>query len=76
MVRDPPGDGQPLGEGSYRIGNLLGGKDKWWCLNRTYPIGIEAWKPTSYDDSGTVLAQAVANVTDDFRRVFGKLDVQ
>ena len=68
-------EGAELYEGSHRIGRLVGGKDKWWHLNRYRrpPIGIEAWRPSSYDDYDTVLREAVADVNRDVGAVLRKL---
>jgi hypothetical protein len=68
-------EGAELYEGSHRIGRLVGGKDKWWHLKRYRrpPIGIEAWRPSTYDDYDAVLREAVADVTRDVGAVLRKL---
>lgn len=73
----PPDDGVSLGEGSYRVGRLLGGrKDKWWHLRDDRPpIVTEAWRPTSYAETDGVLREAVADVSRDVRAVLQKVGV-
>jgi hypothetical protein len=68
-------EGADLYEGSHRIGRLVGGKDKWWHLKRYRrpPIGIEVWRPSSYDDYDAVLHEAIADVTRDLSAVLRKL---
>jgi hypothetical protein len=64
-------------EGDYRIGPLLGRKDKWWHLKRDADsIATEAWRPTSYENPELVIAEAITDVIRDLRSVFQKLGVQ
>lgn len=73
----PPGDGVSFTEGSYRIGPLLGGKDKWWQLKvDSGHVGMEHWwRASSYDDQDMVLSEAVRDVTHDVRAALTKIGV-
>jgi hypothetical protein len=58
--------GSDFSDGYYRIGFLVGKKDKWWHLKADkVSILTEAWRPSSYDDSQVVLREAVSDVTQD-----------
>jgi hypothetical protein len=58
--------GPPFGIGSYRIGHLIGTKDKWWHLKQDDdPIITEAWRPSSYQNVEVILSEAADNVTKD-----------
>lgn len=71
-----PDNAQSFDEGSYRIGSLLGRKDKWWHLKCSSPAVLtETWMPVSYGDEAAVLAEAVADVTSDVSAVLSKLGV-
>lgn len=71
-----PDDGVSFVEGSYRIGSLLGRKDKWWHLSDNEPsMVIEAWRALSYSSRDTVIAEAIADVTRDVRAVLSRLSV-
>jgi hypothetical protein len=63
-------------EGLYRIGSILGGKDKWWHLkdDETNLVTL-AWRPKSYAAYEAILAEAVADVTRDVRLALEKLGV-
>jgi len=75
--RDPPTEGLAAqsGEGSYRIGHVLIGKDKWWYL-KDYPPDPLAprlkaeWRPTTYADFDRLIREAVADVSRDVEAVF------
>lgn len=68
--------GADFADGYYRIGFLVGKKDKWWHLNQDDPPIISAaWRPLSYDDPETVLSEAVADVTRDVLSIMRLLDV-
>lgn len=58
--------GSDFADGYYRIGFLVGNKDKWWHL-KSGDDGIltQHWRPSSYDDLDVVLAEAVDDVTRD-----------
>jgi hypothetical protein len=72
----PPDDGLSFTEGSYRIGLLVGAKDKWWHLKAApLPVINEAWQPVSYADPQAALREAVDNVSRDVREALGKLGV-
>jgi hypothetical protein len=75
-------NGNPIAEGSYRIGSLLGGSDKWWHLKEYPPPIFEtlpvinlpgAWRPTSYGDYDLVLREAVDDVNRDVEAVLRML---
>jgi hypothetical protein len=58
--------GQDFGDGYYRIGYLVGKKDKWWHLKADDdPILTQVWRPSSYDNLAVVLSGAVDDVTRD-----------
>jgi Domain of unknown function (DUF4304) len=66
----PPEGSDPFREGSYRIGLLVGQKDKWWHLkDDPAPILTQAWRPSSYDDQPTVISEAVVSVDREIRAV-------
>lgn len=79
VFAEPPAAGPrptELGaEGSYRAGMVLHGKDKWWCLQQTAGSthGL-TWRPSSYDNPGDVITQAIADVTHDVRLVLTQLE--
>ena len=59
--------------GSYRLGSLLHGKDKWWCLR---PIEWEfslSWRPSSYEDPALVRREAIADVTNDVEQLLQRI---
>jgi len=80
-------DLESLDEGSYRIGHVNGGRDKWWRLkNDDLPsffgpedgmptVVFEGWRPGSYADSEAVLVEAVADVNRDVASALGKIGV-
>lgn len=71
-----PRSGEPFTEGSYRIGWLVGDKDKWWHLRNDAPsLVTKPWRATKYDDPATVFAEAVADVTRDVRAALATLGV-
>jgi len=58
--------GSDFKDGSYRIGHLIGKKDKWWHLKPDDdPVLADAWRPTSYAKPESVIFEAVDNVTSD-----------
>jgi hypothetical protein len=64
------------GEGSNRIGHLIGIKDKWWHLKQDDdPIITEAWRPSTYDNRDMILSEAVEDVTHDVLCAMKLLDV-
>ncbi|MGC9943719.1 MAG: hypothetical protein ABSE48_17980 [Verrucomicrobiota bacterium] len=64
------------GEGSHRIGHLLGPKDKWWHLKQDDDsILTQAWRPSSYENTDVVISEAVGNVTSDVLAAMKLLDV-
>jgi hypothetical protein len=73
-----PDDSVSYTEGSFRISGILGRhSDKWWHLKQDNPpIIAEAWRPTTYDEFETVLAQAVADVTRDVTEALAKLGMK
>lgn len=65
--------GENFRDGYYRIGHLVGEKDKWWHLKADDdPILTQAWRPSSYDDVQLVLSEAVDDVT---RNVLSTLEL-
>ena len=63
-------------EGCYRIGPLLGRKDKWWHLKDDEALSVtEAWRPSSYGNYANVIAEAIIDVSRDVRAVLHKLGV-
>ncbi len=53
-------------DGYYRIGFLVGEKDKWWHLKADDdPIITQAWRPSQYGNLEAVLSEAVDDVTQD-----------
>jgi hypothetical protein len=71
-----PGHWETFTAGSYRIGWLVGGMDKWWHLKDDKPTLVtEEWRPTSYDDPDSVFAEAVDDVTRDVRLALARIGV-
>jgi hypothetical protein len=69
--------GSSLSDGYYRIGGLIGTKDKWWHLKQDDdPIVTLAWRPSSYGDREVVLSEAVEDVTRDVLSVLSMLGRQ
>jgi Domain of unknown function (DUF4304) len=63
-------------DGAYRIGPLLGRKDKWWHLKDDDALEVtEAWRPSSYDQYGNVISEAIKDVSRDEQAVLRKLGV-
>lgn len=59
--------------GSYRLGSILYGADKWWCLlPNDWPFGM-AWKPSSYDDAARLRREAIIDVTEDVERFLRRI---
>ncbi len=72
-----PTDGVSFSGGRYyRIGCMIGDKDKWWNLkdNRGSRL-TDTWRPSSYEDYDAVLSQAVADVTSDIRKALTRIGV-
>jgi hypothetical protein len=66
-----------LGEGSNRIGFLVGSKDKWWHLKKDDdPILTLAWRPSNYENKDLVISEAVYDVTRDVISVLILLNIQ
>jgi hypothetical protein len=66
-----------LEDGYYRIGFLIGSKDKWWHLKQgDDPIITLAWRPSSYENTDAVISQAVDDVTRDVISALILLNVQ
>jgi len=58
--------GSDFQDGYYRIGFLVGKKDKWWHLKADDdPILTQAWRPSGYENLEIVLSEAVDDVTRD-----------
>ena len=75
-VAEVPAAGRPFGEGSYRIGWIVGNADKWWHLKKDRPPEFtQAWRPTSYDDPDAVLREAADDVTRDVLTVLRRVGV-
>jgi hypothetical protein len=65
-----------LGEGSHRIGHLLGPKDKWWHLKQDDDgILTQTWRPSNYENADEVISEAVDDVTRDVLSAMTLLDV-
>jgi hypothetical protein len=69
-------DLEPDPEGSHRLGILLYGKDKWWCLAPNQNTYGMAWRPTSYDDPEHVLTSAVEDVSTDVAKFFAMMEAR
>ena len=68
--------GTDFRDGYYRIGFLVGKKDKWWHLKAgDDPIITQAWRPSQYQDLAAVLSEAVDDVTRDVLSVTQLLGV-
>jgi hypothetical protein len=68
--------GPRQGEGYYRIGFLVGKKDKWWHLKQDDdPILTQAWRPSSYENVDVVIAEAIDDVTRDVLSALRSLNV-
>ncbi len=64
VIGDRSGDN--FRDGYYRIGHLVGKKDKWWHLKPDDdPITGHGWRPSSYDNPDVVFSEAIADVTRD-----------
>ena len=68
--------GDHFPEGPYRIGHLVGKKDKWWHLqlDRDH-IGTQSWRPSTYADTSLVLTEVVDDVGRDVATVLNLLQV-
>jgi hypothetical protein len=66
-------DLEPNPEGSHRIGILVHGEDKWWCLSPNDSIYAITWRPTTYADPEAVLDGAVADLSKDVHALFALL---
>ena len=58
--------------GIYRIGQIVHGRDKWWCLADN-PFGGLGWRASSYGDRAAVFEEVMANVTEDVAEVLADL---
>jgi len=52
-------------DGVYRLGSIVHGRDKWWCLLATDNLHGITWRATSYADQSQVFQEALADVTSD-----------
>jgi hypothetical protein len=58
--------GSDFRDGYYRIGFLIGKKDKWWHLKADEDsILTQVWRPSSYDNFDFVLSEAIDDVSGD-----------
>jgi hypothetical protein len=65
-------------EGFCRLGTLVHGKDKWWRLKSITNISARPnlrWCPTSYEDEGQVIIEAVESVTSDICLLFETIGI-
>jgi hypothetical protein len=60
-------------DGSYRIGNLLYGRDKWWALTDSGNVHGLSWRASSYRSQDRVFAEASEDVIKDLVTAFGRL---
>jgi len=60
-------------EGFYRLGTIVHGRDKWWCLRPSESIYEMVWRPTSYDRSDQVVREAIDDISADMERCFATL---
>jgi len=68
--------GDQFPEGPYRIGHLVGKKDKWWHLQLDKDhIGTQSWRPSSYAEPSLVSGEAVEDVTRDITTVLKLLEI-
>ena len=60
--------------GSYRLGSILYGMDKWWSLLPTdWKFGMP-WTPSSYEDADRVRRETILDVTADVERFLRRID--
>ena len=68
--------GDDFPEGPYRIGRLVGKKDKWWHLQLDKDhVGTQSWRPSTYADTSIVVAEVVDDVCRDVGTVFNLFEV-
>lgn len=76
LMQYGPADDGTTGEGCYRLGPFLGGRDKWWLLLRgSSTSGPNDWRASRNGDPAAVIAEAVADVTRDVRSALERLQV-
>ena len=61
-------------DASYRMGNCLYRKDKWWCLLPADDVRGRKWRATSYSDEAQVFQEAAADVTKDIEAIFAWIE--
>jgi hypothetical protein len=59
--------------GVYRVGELVHGSDKWWCLAQGPVSHGLRWQASSYRDQAVVFDEAIADVTADVTAALEKL---
>ena len=59
--------------GSYRLGLLSYGRDKWWSLVQNDSPHMLEWKASSYGSREAVFSEAVEDLTKDIERVSERL---
>ena len=62
-------------EGIYRLGSVLYGRDKWWCLvsaPRAMRVVLH-WAASSYGDQEKVLAEAIEDISGDVAALFERI---
>jgi hypothetical protein len=60
-------------DGSYRLGQLLYKRDKWWCLAPTDALHGLTWKPSCFVDQGVVFQEAIVDVSQDVEALLRQL---
>jgi len=81
---DAPAPWRPLDRGAftsravglYRLGDLVRGSDKWWCLAQGPASHGLRWRASSYHDQAAVFEEAIADVTVDVRAVLAELGLR
>lgn len=60
-------------EGMYRVGTIVHGYDKWWCLQLPEKPHRHHWVAASYDDEELVFLEAIEDVSRDLEALFAKI---
>ena len=64
---------EPQPEGSYRLGLLVHGRDKWWRLGAGEALYPTTWHATSYARVETVFDEALEDVSRDVDTLFTQI---
>ena len=60
-------------EGMYRVGTLVHGYDKWWCLEPPQDERRHLWVAASYAEEELVFLEAIEDLSRDLEALFVKI---